>query len=122
MEPKGRCNGHFEPKRQSGDDRADDEDHEHGGSVAAVLRAEIEIAMGAPVGDSQEAAKKSAGATSWAPAAQSSRVGGKGWEGVRHPLAISRPTNRRKRRGTARQRQRSANTRLPLRNRNDGRV
>ena len=81
MEPQGRCNGHFEPKRQSGDDRADDEDHEDGGSVAAVLRAEIEIAMGAPIGDSQEAAKKSADATSRAPAAQSSRVGGKGWEG-----------------------------------------
>ena len=96
MQPQGRCNGYFEPERQSHDKRTYDKDHENSGPIAAILRAEIEIAIGAPFRDRQQATKKPAGAAARATASQSCRVGRKWWEGVRHPLAISRPTNRRK--------------------------
>ena len=96
MKPQGRCDRYFEPECQSCDNRAYDKDHEDSGSIAAVLRAEIEIATGAPFRDRKQANKKLASAAPRTAAAQSCRVGGKEWEGVRHPLAISRPTNKRK--------------------------
>ncbi len=122
MKPKGQRYGHFKPVSERGDDRSDDEDHKDSRPIATILRAEIKFAFRAWFCDVQQVAKKSAGAASRAPVANYCRVTEMGCVGVLHSLAISHPTNRRRRKETAKRRQQNANTRLPLQSQSGGPV
>jgi hypothetical protein len=123
MHPYWRRECNFQPGGDANRDRAEKEDQEHCGPVAGILGREVEAAMRAGRSHRQEPGEDTAFAAARAAAGQrrmNKRDGRVGRPAIRRAEGPPPcPTSRCRQRGIARPRRRSANTKPPLRARND---
>ena len=73
MQPERRAERHLHPQRQSDDDEADDQDDEHGRTVAGVGEGIVEAADDAALADREEAGEQPAFAAARAAALEPGR-------------------------------------------------
>ena len=123
MYPDRRRKCNFQPGGDANRDRAEKEDQEHCGPVAGILGRKVEAAMRSGRPHRQQPGEDTAFAAARAAAGQgrmNKRDGRVGRPAIRRAEGPPPcPTSRCRQRGIARPRRRSANTKPPLRARND---